>query len=115
MKLLRLLLAGLLLLALAGIAHARVNARTQALTTSYIGTDLTSTAGTRVIELGCLDAGALVACTLRVTDEESDQVEFPIAASNVWTMDFGQRRGAGFLSFDVKAAAGTPTLQILEY
>lgn len=109
------IVAALVFVSLVGVAHAAVNARTQALTTAYLGSNLTSSAGTQSIELGCLDAGALVACTLRVTDAAGDNVEYVIPADNVWSMNMGRPRPAGYLAFNVKAAAGTPTLQILEY
>jgi hypothetical protein len=99
----------------ASAAFARLDVRTQALTTSYLGSDLATVAGTQFVEIGCLDSGALVACTLKLVDASGDAVEYPIAADNMWTMDLGRQRPAGYLLFNIKAAAGTPTAQIAEY
>lgn len=89
--------------------------QTQAQTTSY-GTALSLESGTTQVEVSFLDSGALVAGTIKIKDPADSVIEIPIGASQSYT--FALPRGSAALGngwrLELKAAAGTPTGQVLE-
>jgi hypothetical protein len=86
--------------------------QTQA-TSDTFGAGLSLEAGTTQVEVSFLDGGALVAGTVKVIDPASNGMEIPIGANQSYTFALPKGIGADW-QVKLKAAAGTPTGQLLE-
>jgi len=89
-----------------------VKVTNQTQSTSY-GSGITLQAGTTDAEFSFLSGGALVAGTVQITDEGGTSAEIPVGADQLYQRAFA-RGTADRFTIKAKAAAGTPTLQIVE-
>lgn len=89
--------------------------QTQAQTTDY-GSALSLQAGTTTVEISFLDSGALVAGTIKIKDPGDNVLEIPIGASQSYSfvLPKGSAAAGSGWRLELKAAAGTPTGQVLE-
>jgi hypothetical protein len=86
--------------------------QTQATSDSF-GSGLSLESGTTQVEVSFLDSGALVAGTVKILDPASNALEIPIGANQSYSFSLPKGIGKDW-QVKLKAAAGTPTGQLLE-